>query len=295
MEILLNDLSIVGQYSSVDDFIDNLAREILPILNKSRGLGFTFLSKTTSYSLNITKDLTLHDLLTNKHRSILYPEVSLFMSAIADMMSDPFWDNDIRTDNNSSYELSNECEVPNCITEAFERSGILVSLWHDDFQCKFIPLHKDGEQQQVRNSASAPIFSEHLVLSKDISLVEFLRVCLRDEKVLFCERRRGDYYVDEPCRNSELGYTDIITIRDDLLIMLSSVASGETSRFSKSITYKKKKYFEFRTTISDDREFRIFYIQGDEGAIFLYPLIKKTEQIPDSVLRTIEEIAKRYR
>jgi len=87
----------------------------------------------------------------------------------------------------------------------------------------------------------------------------------------------------------------MITIRDDLLIMLSNVASGEKSRFSKSITHKKKKYFEFRTTISDDREFRIFYIQGDEGAVFLYPLIKKTEQTPDSVLKIIEELARRYR
>jgi phage-related protein len=73
------------------------------------------------------------------------------------------------------------------------------------------------------------------------------------------------------------------------------MAHGVTSRFSKSIAYKKKKYFEFRTTISDDREFRIFYIQGDEGVIFLYPLIKKTGKTPDSILEIIEDLAKRYR
>lgn len=297
MEVLLNDLSIAGQFSTVDDFIENLASDVLPILKKSRELGFAFLSKTTTYNLHVTECLTLYDLLANKHNSMSYPEVSYLKSTIANMIYDPYWDDKlVKTDISSSYELPHDCEIPNCITETFERAGILISLRHDDFLCKYISLRKNGIEENVRNSASVPIFHEHLIMLKYISFVDFLRVCLRDEKVTFCEKSRGEYYVDEYYRNGELRFDDMLTIKDDLVRMLSSAVNGKTSRFSKAIIYKKKKYFEFRTTISDDREFRIFYIQGDgDDVIFLYPLIKKTNQIPSDVFEMIEVLAKRYR
>jgi len=294
MELLFNDFSLAGQFCSVDDFIENLACDILPILVRSKKPGVGILSKTTTYSLFVTENLTLHDILINKNSNISYPEITRLKSVIAEFIDDPHWDNDVKTAVDSSYELTHDCDIPNCITEALERNGILISFQHSDFHGKHISLCKNGEDKRVRNSINDALFCEHLIDSNHITFVEFLLACLSGKKVSFSKNERGDYRADKLYQNGDLNSVDMITIKDDLVRMFMHLADGETSRFVKAMTHKKMKYFVFRTTISDGRELRIPYLHYDEGIVFLLAYIKKTEQIPKSILSEMEKSAKPY-
>ena len=156
MEILLNDKSLVGQFSQ-DKFIEFCTYQLLPILKKIQEMNGQLLKDYETYQKKVTPQFTLNDLLCVKGN----PVIDRLKSYIVQLTKEPYWNEDIKTNKNKLYKCI-IADIPNCITEAFERDGLLLSFDDKRFSGISIELICDGTNEYVRNIYNVESLNHHL-------------------------------------------------------------------------------------------------------------------------------------
>lgn len=287
MDIIINDYSLMGQFKSVDDFSEYAFRELKPLLELFEKFNFVIYKDYSSFSCKVTQDKNLHDVFCIFND----PSITRIKSLLSNLINDdPFWSDSPKTDINDYYESEYINKIPNCLTEAYERNGMLLSFKNNKFNCNKVTIIKNGNKVPILNAFEKINCLENLLENNVIDLVYFLENIEAPIKMKFA-KSNNKYYMLE-AMDSSLTIKDINTIKDDLLSMLNNRHTNKSSRFSKPM--KAEIYFEFRTSISDGKEFRLFYIYANSEIVFLNSCIKKSNLTPSNEKEIARILAKQY-
>lgn len=157
MEAILNDYSLNGQFSE-DEFTEYLITDIIPIMKALTIHNIQLLKNETTYSKSIISGKSLAETL----RSSSNPAIVRLKSLISQLAySEPYWNSDCRTKDDTHYVCPIE-DIPNCITEAYERGAMLFSVRNSDFEGKSIEISCNGKNYDVRNFIDNETLNTHL-------------------------------------------------------------------------------------------------------------------------------------
>jgi hypothetical protein len=89
------------------------------------------------------------------------PAISALRVYLLKLANDnPFWNNDIKTSSQKQYK-SDIQGVPNCITEAYERKGIVLSFSKANFSNEELILYVDNIKEKVLNASTLTQMKTH--------------------------------------------------------------------------------------------------------------------------------------
>lgn len=158
MEVIINEESLVGQYSE-DSFLDYCATELIPILDKAEELNASILKDYGTCIKHVTPQLTIEDFIyKNDKRN---PIIERLKAYLIQMTREPYWNSTPKTRKDVTYDCQIK-DVPNCITEAYERKALLYSFDNSMFSRPFIEILCNGDLSSVRNFYKWNEFYEHL-------------------------------------------------------------------------------------------------------------------------------------
>jgi len=287
MGVIINDFSLEGQFYNEDEFLESLYNYTIPMLDKLEELETQILSSFNSYTLPVTKDKTLYDILSIKGSA----EIRKFKRQLQELFFDePYWDSDPKS-TNSIYECEFTDKDNNfCIAEALERNLPVISFEHEKFKKSTIKIKKDELDYVVKNLYNSTILLEVFRENKHISQLQYLllRHSLKESFGL----KYGKNYFEDLINSCSLSEEDIKVIVDDMEKLISQTSNGENpGRLTGSIDGKLK---EFRTSLSNKREIRFFYFEVNRRIIFMNGFLKKTEQTPKEEIDKAKKIMKMY-
>ena len=147
MEILFNELSLIGQFGDLDDFTKNALLPFIVILKEMQNLSTLLLKKSDVWERMITPDNNLHSVLVCRTSD----EARRFKSAVATLTMEPFWDFDSKQDEATVYLLDGNDIKGSSPAEACERDQIVVSFISSATSCN--PLHI------MRNDINIPLIN----------------------------------------------------------------------------------------------------------------------------------------
>ncbi|TCO67893.1 hypothetical protein [Marinisporobacter balticus] len=127
MSVIINDFSLTGQFKDVDEFFDSLAEETLPMFKIIENLDMDILSGYETYSLMVTKEKSLMQLMGSKG--------SAEIARLKSLLAAPFWEEELFSDNESIYKCEYTEKIKAyCLAEALERNISVMSFKHPKFR-----------------------------------------------------------------------------------------------------------------------------------------------------------------
>lgn len=145
MDYYLNEYSLRGQFSSVDDFFESLRSKTLPVLKKIHEQKENIIwKKDTFWQSEICAGITLTQIPKKKNeRSGELANLQIQLIRLA--YEAPFWESDselnIRV---KEYKFDEEnrdnFEAVNCFTEAIENEGRVISFIHPAYSIFQLPV-----------------------------------------------------------------------------------------------------------------------------------------------------------
>jgi hypothetical protein len=152
MDLIFNDCSLDGQYSTIQEFLECLCENIIPCLEIAKRKKIPLFKSHETYSRKVMPDKTLHDLLNISGRNLLLK----FKSQIASLQTEPYW--------NETSENSN------CLFEAASRKASLLSFISSKYGQKNIAVRIKEEEKIVINAFDKSSFLEALSVFSIINL-----------------------------------------------------------------------------------------------------------------------------
>ena len=176
MEILVNELSLDGQFSSEMDFLENGLRPILYIIKEINDIGNSILlfKKSDLFDAKVSLQFSLRDILkTGKLPP--FSELTAFKSQLVQLERDPYWDmNPIQT-SNSTYFFNNKNISNSSLAEASERDKFVLSFHHPDFLKEQLILLKNELDIFIDNLFKKGSLTQ---LAYDRKSISFEKYCL---------------------------------------------------------------------------------------------------------------------
>lgn len=159
MEHILNELSLVGQYSSIDDFVKHGALPLADVLTEISKFGGSLLYKKSDfYQCKALPNKTFHDVVFTGINARLSDELRRLKSRMAALMNDPYWDLDSKQGESAIYLMvdasQKDADVSGTsVAEAFVRKACLVSFSKSAFEQATVSVKEsaDSEYKSVDN------------------------------------------------------------------------------------------------------------------------------------------------
>lgn len=184
-KIYLNELSLEGQFDSLDDFLDK-SMSFIKCLKYITGQNKQISKSANIYNRKITCNKTLHDLRgmtgdkARKLKSLLLKTTD----------APPFWDieKEIAQEKNASYTLDNYSVSGTSIAEAAEKSGILISFPEYRYSDKELNILKNEEEElKTISISSCNYMAIYLWKNEEIQIHPFLKLRYDGTRLEFCE------------------------------------------------------------------------------------------------------------
>ena len=171
-KIYLNELSLEGQFDSMEDFLA-AAEPFLKCLKFIRVNQGQVNKHSTFYQVHITKDKTWNDL-----RGLRGDTVRRLKSLLLSTTDNPpFWDTqaELKQDLCAVYKHEDQDVSATSIAEAAEDEGILISIVHPRYQDTKLAIHKNDQQVLPVPSVVTPGYlAEQLWTRQKIDLYTYL-------------------------------------------------------------------------------------------------------------------------
>lgn len=298
MEVIINDYSIDSQFDTIDDFVDSLVRNTFGVLKLLENKENSLLKSYMTYDKHITKDITVNMFLSSQ-KFMGFAESSKLKNLLIQLTDEPYWQDSLQTDEAANYQCENLKEFfkdkPNCLTEALERDKVILSFEHKAFQNTCISIFKNGNATEIYNLYNKNNAAKKLFLIGEIGFADYLLSNIPVSSIRVLLYNKNSCYINEYYDNRDLSKEDVITIKEDFDLFVAGI-NGQPMfpRLTDSITYKGITYNEFRTTISNNREYRIFYKLDNRVVILFNTLIKKTQTTPNHIKQQTYDLIKNY-
>src|SRR5659263_65652 len=125
MEILINELSLSGQYTSVDDFVAKSLTPLLSILKTINASRDQLLKKDDFYSSSVTSQYTLYNTFVGTV-SRQYDEIRRAKTLLVKLFEDPFWEKDQKHSADSTYLYRANDIWGSSLAESCERDKVVL-------------------------------------------------------------------------------------------------------------------------------------------------------------------------
>lgn len=283
MKIILNEMSLAGQFMSDEDFYEYLRKELIPMMQLMESLDQRMLKSQHMYAKMVTNDRELMDYLHLSNQS----EITALKRYLAQLCwNEPYWETDSSYDMTIHYEYPMKAKEPNCITEALDREAAIISFPGTAFdQYERISASRENKVQMICNIMER---KGHLRLTVQM---EARHLPLALEKYPYRKKRR--VCVRKECREAlediQLSAPDCAKILENVDRMIDDRMNGRKSHWWDSY---QGNVDEYRVSLSEGREFRAYYLWREE-ITFLWALIKKQQKIGAEETRHILAIADR--
>ncbi|MBR1742315.1 MAG: hypothetical protein IJ733_10720 [Lachnospiraceae bacterium] len=164
MVFLLNDYSLDGQFDDIEEFLNLVNEELKFIFDYFIEYQIPLYKKSDFYSRNVTKKITLQNVLHISGDPLVYQIKKYFIEMA---YQEPYWDVVPETVMEFVYRCQNDEEIPNCFTEAIERQGVILSIKHKDFMNPNFVFWRNDVQGSLDNIVTYRCFLEWLIGQED--------------------------------------------------------------------------------------------------------------------------------
>lgn len=207
MELLLNELSLSGQFASIDHFVEHGVLNVLQVFTELHDED-RVLKKYDFYSYQVTPSKSIHDVLTGSV-SRTYDKLRKFKIHLSQVFDSPYWEEDQRHNANSEYSFGAVSVSSTSLAEACERDRIIISFIHENFGNTPIAVKRRAEDIAIDNLFEEGHYTTLLHARGLLTVFSlknrtlFTRTNLvRQGKPVFQEIATGNYwYLDNMHRN----------------------------------------------------------------------------------------------
>ena len=288
MELILNDYAIGGQFKEISDFEDYFLHDLKQVLDVMIDKQMPLYKKSDTYSRLLTSKISFADYLTRQNDTV----ATLIKEYVINLAyTDPYWDVDgfCRTKADTDYVYPGSYDEPNCFTEAIEREVPLLSILSDQFSQKEIKGMKSGKEVIISNIIDLKsLLDTYLKVSPEE--IRYIMEKYPFEKKVILSETKEKCYAREALLENDLTYEDIRKILHNISNLIKDKASGRKTHWWSSV---EGDISEYRVSVSDDREFRLFFL-WKENIVFLNGFIKKTNETPEREKKKAREIVKKW-
>ncbi|HCW08365.1 MAG TPA: hypothetical protein DGG95_13475 [Cytophagales bacterium] len=186
MQILFNELSLVGQFDNQDVFIRSGLLPFVGVLKEMQGFSTLLLKKSDVWGHKITPSDTLHSFLVN-NAFRTSDEVRRLKSAIAHLTKEPFWDSDTKQDLDSTYFLDGVDIWGSSPAEACERDKVVVSFVLSWASSDPLNTIRNGVNVPLLNLTGSGKLTGFLWSNKRISFESYLKARFSGGKLDFSQ------------------------------------------------------------------------------------------------------------
>ncbi|MDR1678435.1 MAG: hypothetical protein LBR81_01495 [Prevotellaceae bacterium] len=154
MEILINELSLTGQFGSIGDFI---GRGLTPFLSVISNIDLStniLYKKRNFWNCKLTATDTIHDILVGKRSKKLSrtnDEIRKSKSILTSLIDEPFWEDTQKHNTSDKYKFYGNDILNSSLAETCERDKIVISFVHSDFSANVLSVSKNGTEINVDN------------------------------------------------------------------------------------------------------------------------------------------------
>ena len=149
MEVLINELSLNGQYDSDEHFIKSGIVHFVSVLKELKHERDIVYKKSDLYSYMITSTQTLHSLLYSD-TSRMYDVIRKFKSLLhRNLFDEPYWENDQKHSTETSYSFINKNVCGFSLSEACERDRVIISFVSNNFSSTKINICKSDSENII--------------------------------------------------------------------------------------------------------------------------------------------------
>lgn len=149
MDILLNELSLSGQYASREIFIEEILPTLIGVLDEIQELFRATIYKNQQFYLSkVTKTDTIHDILVGD-LSRQYPSLrKIKRQFFSPLFAEPYWEGTRKHSENCSYTYEGNDICNHSVAEACERDRVIVSFRDSElFREETLSILKNGNEQ----------------------------------------------------------------------------------------------------------------------------------------------------
>jgi hypothetical protein len=150
MDILINELSLNGQFVTAEDFVNDALPPLIVLLNEIDFNKDSLYKKYDFYSSLVTETYSIYDILTGSI-SRQYDEIRKFKSQIDRLFDDPYWENSRKHPEDSKYVHNGHNICGQSLAEACERDKIVVSFLHSGFSSIQLSVLKEKTEMKIDN------------------------------------------------------------------------------------------------------------------------------------------------
>jgi hypothetical protein len=178
MEILVNELSLSGQYSTVEDFFHVGLIPFMKVLKNIDGLPIEVYQRCDFNQAQATQRDTIHQILTREEfrRCV---EVQRYKVLLDRLFTGPYWDLNSKQSTNSTYRYNENNVCGSSLAEACERDKAVISFYHDDFKSHRLSIFRDECEIGIDNLIEDEKFIQ---LAYEWGIMPFSEYCRRKFK-----------------------------------------------------------------------------------------------------------------
>ncbi|MDR2449221.1 MAG: hypothetical protein LBD52_04600 [Prevotellaceae bacterium] len=144
MEILINELSLTGQFDSTEQFLTDALWPFLKVMKEIDPEINTIYKKQDLWNYRVTTTDTLHDVLLQRT-----DEARRLKSLMSCLLAEPYWESSQKHSPDYNYNCNNTNVCGQSIAEACERDRIVVSFTHPDFSARQLYVSKAGTVRSI--------------------------------------------------------------------------------------------------------------------------------------------------
>lgn len=170
MDILINELSLEGQFLNEDDFFDSFL-ETIRLINIINKMSFNLFKKYDLYSSKVTTKFDFNSILKIKGND----SVTKYKSLLARLMNEPpYWELEQKHLNIDRYECKQtKLTSGYSIAEACERDKVVLSFENSNFSDEIIHLRKNTKSHEIYNFFNNIKFLDYLYQNNKISEIDY--------------------------------------------------------------------------------------------------------------------------
>jgi len=183
-DILINELSLNGQFNSVNEFIDGALIKFNALLNEIKGPNVLLYKNHLFYESKITGDTTIYNILVGTI-SRQYDEIRKMKSGLVCLFEEPYWENNQKHSPDTFYLFMENCVTGQSLAEACERDRIVISFTHPDFSSGTLLVLKEKTEITIDNPVNGIDYIEIAYNKNIINCEEYCKKKFKGDKLDF--------------------------------------------------------------------------------------------------------------
>lgn len=150
MEILINEMSLEGQFGSVDEFISDGLKPFILLLFQIDSSRDVLLKKYDFYDCKVTSTVTLHQLFKGSY-SRTCDEIRKAKSQLSALLDKPYWQDSQKHKKPDDYQFNGTDIFDSSLAESCERDKVVMSFICTDYNTAKLYVNKNSFSIKIDN------------------------------------------------------------------------------------------------------------------------------------------------